>query len=339
MLDALAPRRQDLRPFMPERVLPRIGLKSFQAAALLASWAIAAAAHGQGSADQAVERAQLLRNEPGLREDPYQAVTGSDDSHAESSPNDPDLGEQAILRRQEAYRPFTVSAGLPIFYTSNVALSRSNEQGDAVFSPAVGFTYSPRLTSTLYANISVGQQEFYYSEFDEFDFGSFDARAGLTYVLPKLHDLSLHAEYAYNRLTTSNSFDEFFSSHSFVLNAEIPFRIGRAQQVSVGADASFNIHSTPDQPGRHDFDVYTGYVANVTRSISLNAVARLAVRDYTDDDRTDVSEVLSLGASYRISRWFSLAGSATYAHNDSSRDVFSYDVVNVGGSLTFVYRF
>ena len=298
-----------------------------------------ASSYAQGPADQAVERAQLLRNEPGLREDPYQAGTGSDETHAEESPNDPDLGEQAILKRQESYKAFTVSASLPLFYTSNVALSRSNEMGDVVFAPSIGFTYAPRLTQTLYASFSVGQQEFYYGEFDGLDFGSFDARAGLTYILPTWHDLSLHAEYAYNRLTTSNSFDEFFSSHGLGFSAEIPFRIGRAQQISVGVDANLNIHSEPAEPGRHDFDWYVAYSANLTRALTLNAVGRFAVRDYTDSDRLDVGEVLSLGATYHFTKWFSLGATGTFAHNDSNRNVFDYDVANIGGALSFAYRF
>ncbi|MDQ6764710.1 MAG: outer membrane beta-barrel protein [Verrucomicrobiota bacterium] len=300
---------------------------------------IAPALQAQTPTGQAVERAQLLRNEPALRDDSSPSSSSSDEERAPESPNDPDLGEQAILKRQEAYRPFSVSASLPIFYTTNVALSRNHERGDAIFAPAVGFTYAPKLTPTLYATFSVGQQEFYYDRFDGLDFGSFDARAGLTYTLPKLHDLSLHAEYAYNRLTASNSFDDFFSSHGLGFNADLPFRIGRAQQVSVGLDANLNIHSEPSEPGRHDFGAYVGYSVNLTRALTLNAVGRLAVRDYTDTDRVDVSEVFSLAATYRLSKWFSLAATTTLAHNDSNHDVFNYDVANIGGALAFSYRF
>ncbi len=285
-----------------------------------------------------MDRADLLRSDPGLRDDPYQTENGSNESHADTSPNDPDLGEQAILKRQDSYQAFTISAGLPFFYTSNVALSRNNEQGDAVFAPAVGFTWAPRITPTLYANFSVGQQEFYYSDFNDFNFGSFDARAGLTYLIPRWHDLSLHVEYAFNRLTT-DSFEEFFASHAIVLAAELPFRIGRAQQIVVGVDANFDVHSDPAEPGRSDYDGYVGYAVNLTRAVTLNAVGRLTVRDYTDVDRTDVSAVLSLGATYRFNRWLSLGATGTFAHNDSNRDIFDYNVVNIGGALSLAYRF
>ncbi|MGI9086131.1 MAG: outer membrane beta-barrel protein [Chthoniobacterales bacterium] len=288
---------------------------------------------------QPVERAQLLRTEPGLRDEPYQASTGSDESHADSSPNDPDLGEQAILKRQDSYQAFSFSAALPLFYTSNVALSNTNEQGDTIFAPAIGFTYTPRISPTLYASFSVGQQEFYYDRFNALEFGSFDLRAGITYLVPRWHNLSLHAEYAYNRLTSGHSFDEFFSSHGLGFSAEVPFRIGRAQQITAGTDTLLNIESEPSQPGRHEFGFYVAYAVNLTRALTVNAVSRLSVRDYTDSDRTDVSEVFSLGANYRLNQWVSLAATATFANNDSSRDVFSYQVANVGGALSFSYRF
>jgi hypothetical protein len=310
-----------------------------RAVLLMAVCAAIVPSHAQSPAvGQAVNRADLLRTEPALRE-PYQGAPAPDGSYAPESPNDPDLGEQAILKRQDSYKAFTFASGIPVFYTSNVALSNTNEQGDVIFAPAVGFSYTPRIKPTLYANFSVGLQEFYYNDFTALDFGSFDARAGLTYLLPKLHDLSLHAEYAYNRLTTSNSFDEFFSSHGLGFTADLPFRIGRAQQFSVGVDAFINIHSAPAGPGRHDFDVYAAYAVNVARAVTLNAVGRVALRDYNDTNRTDVSEVLSLGATYRFGEWWSVAATGTFAHSDSNQDVFDYNVANVGGALSFAFRF
>ncbi|MDQ3626245.1 MAG: hypothetical protein M3372_03860 [Verrucomicrobiota bacterium] len=129
---------------------------------------------------------------------------------------------------------------------------RTGEESDLLFAPYAGIAYAPRLTRTLYATFSLEQQQFYYDRFDGLDFGSFNARAGLTYQLPQLRDLVLRAEYFYNRLMASNSFDEFFSNHALFLSAELPFRIGRAQQVSVGTNANISFHADPEQPGRQE---------------------------------------------------------------------------------------
>ena len=147
--------------------------------------------------------------------------------HAPPSPNDADLGEQAILTRSESYQPFQASFGLPAYYTSNVALSRSHEQDDFLAAPVVVLSFQPRLTPTLYAFAMVREQLFYYDRFDQLNFGSFDVRAGLSTVLPKAHNLILRAEYAHNRLTVSHSFNDFFSKHSILLSADVPFPFER----------------------------------------------------------------------------------------------------------------
>ena len=302
-------------------------------------FAFASELRAQNNASQAQDRADLVRTQAAARNDAEIQQTGSDDSHAVATPNDPDLGEQAILKRSEAYQPFTIVVAAPISYTSNVALSRNNEEGDVLFTPNVAVVFAPHLTKTLYGSFSVGQQYFYYGHFSELDFGSFDARAGLTYTVPRLHNLFLRADYNFNRLTSDDGFDEFFTNHSIGLGAELPFQIGRAQQVSVGIDLNFSIFADPDEPQRHDFSGYVGYSANLTRSINLNAVARLAVRDYLNDDRTDVSGIFALGASYRFNKFFSVSAISSFATNDSNRDVFDYDVVNVGGALSLLFRF
>ncbi len=287
---------------------------------------------------QNVDRAQLLRNQPPTLRDQSSGNASSDESVAPSSPNDPDLGEQAILKRADSYKPFSIVVSAPITYTSNVALARTGEKSDTLFTPGFAVVYAPRITGALYGNFSVGQQMFYYNQFDELDFGSFDARAGLSYSIPSAHNLVLRADYAYNRLTDED-FDEFFASHAVNVGAELPFRIGRAQQVSLGLDASFNIASFPDAPGRNDYSAFVSYAVALARDLTLNAVFRVAVRDYTEGDRLDVSEIFALGATYRLTSWLAFNVMATYAHNDSDRDVFDYDVANGGGAASVTFRF
>ena len=286
---------------------------------------------------QAVDRAQLLRAQPSLRDEPT-----TDDAEGEetvaTSPNDPDLGEQAILKRSERYRAFTVYASTPISYTSNVALVSTGEQDDLLFTPNFGVIYAPKFTPTLYGNFSIGQQFFHYDQFSELDFGSLDVRAGVTYIVPRLHNLLLRADYGYNRLT-SDGYDEFFSNHSLNFAAELPFRIGRAQQISVGADASISIAASPDEPARHDVSPFVAYAVNVSRDLTLAAVGRVAWREYAEGDRSDVSGILALTATYRFTPWFSANAIATFATSDSNQDVFDYDVINLGLALSLAAKF
>jgi hypothetical protein len=307
------------------------------AAVLLAALSDVAAVSAQQVSVQ--DRAQLLRSPTTSRTDPYSEENGVENGRAVESENDADIGEQEILKRVERYEPFSVSLAAPFYYTSNVALVRNGEQSDVVFAPAVGVTYAPRITQTLYGSFTVQHQEFYYDQFSALNFGSFDFRAGLTWILPKAHNLMLRAEYDYNRLTLSNSFNDFFSNHSIFLNAELPFRFGRAQQVSIGADTNLSLGSSPSAPRRHEFDVYVGYAVSLTRSLTLGAVGRVFVRDYQSVDRTDVSQVLALTANYRITRQFSAGAATTFAWSRSSKSVFDYDVANIGGALSLTFRF
>jgi len=253
--------------------------------------------------------------------------------HAIASPNDPDLGEQAILKRSEGYKPFIATVSVPIYYTSNVALSRSGEQDDWI-EAVVSLTYQPRLTNNLYAIFTLREQLFYYDRFDSLNFGSFDAEAGLVYVVPEWHNAVFRAEFFYNRLTEKNSFESFFNNYSIFLNAEVPFRIGRAQQFTLGTDANISVDADPEQPRRNDYEVYLGYNLAVTRAISLDAVARVVARQYQLTDRVDVSEILATSANFNISRYFTASAISTLAANQSNHSVFDYKVANVGGLLS-----
>jgi hypothetical protein len=285
------------------------------------------------------DRSQLLRSSPPPTADPYSEENGVDNGRAAESPNDADIGEQEILKRIERYEPFTATVATPFYYTSNVGLTRRGELGDVLIAPVAGVTYAPRFTSTLYGSFSVVRQEFYYDKYTALDFGSFDFRAGLTYILPKAHNLVLHAEYDYNRLTFSNSFNDFFINHSIFLSAELPFRFGRAQQVSLGVDTNVSLDSSPSIPQRDEFDVYLGYAVSLTRSLSFGAVGRVYVRDYRNISRTDVSEVFALTANYRITKYFSAGAASTLAWSQSSKSVFDYNVANVGGALSLTFKF
>jgi hypothetical protein len=319
---------------------PLLGRKFVRRAAVAALLLLLVAVDaGAQTPTQAVDRAQLLRAQPPMLRDDGTGATTTGGGFAVTSPNDPDLGEQAILKRTEEYQPWTFILSAPISYTSNVALVRTGAEGDVLFTPNIGVLYAPRFTRTLYGTFSVGQQYFYYDRFGELDFGSFDVHAGVTYTLPQFYNLILRGGYHFNRLTSGLGFDEFFSNHAIMLGAELPIRFGRAQQLSLGLDADFSIAADPEPPRRHDFSAFAGYAVNVTRSITLNAVGRLALRDYVHTDRSDFSAILALGGTYRISQVLSANAIATFATNNSDIDVFDYDVVNIGGALTLTLRF
>jgi hypothetical protein len=301
----------------------------------------------EGSA-QTANQAQLTREQapsPFTPTVPASAVGGGP---VVAAPGDADLGEQQILKRVEEYQPFTISAGVPFYWTSNVALTSSGEQSDFVVAPAAGVFYEPRITSTLYGLIDLREQLFYYDQFDSFDFGSFDVEVGLRYLVPQWHNLLLRVEYDYNRLTEKNSFEAFFQNHAFIIDAEVPFRFGRAQTLTLGADVNISAaatesHQPPNINGisarRNDYEIYLGYSAVLTRSFFISAVGRVVVRQYWEGGRDDISEILALTANYRVNKFLTLSAVSTLATSNSNQSVFDYSVANLGGAVAFSVKF
>jgi Putative beta-barrel porin 2 len=259
---------------------------------------------------------------------------------AVASPNDVDLGEQQILKRTERYQPFTATASAPIYYTSNVALTDTHVRGDVVEAPTVGVFYQPKILPNLYGLVDVRQQFFVYDKYSSFDFGSMDVEAGLSYFLPQFNNLILRVEYDFNRLTLLDSdFDEFYTNHSIIPDVELPVRIDRAQQVSFGVDANISLTADHSTPRRNDYEEYVTYAVQLTRALTVSASGRVALRAYHAGGRFDTSAIVSLNAVYQVTPWWSLSAISSYAHNDSNRNNFSYDVGNLGGAVSLGLRF
>jgi hypothetical protein len=274
----------------------------------------------EGSA-QSANQASLTREQAPSPFPPTVPPSGVEGGQVAAAPGDADLGQQQILKRVEEYQPFTISAGVPFYWTSNVALTKNNEQSDFVVAPAAAAFY-----------------------------GSFDVEVGLRYIVPQWHNLLLRLDYDYNRLTKKNSFSAFFQNHAFILNAEIPFRLDRAQQLSLGAvvniSAAAEESNQPPPPNvsaisgrRNEYSAYLGYSLTLTRSFFINAVGTIVVRQYWEGGRDDVSEILALTANYRVNKYLTISAVSTLAADQSNQSVFDYQVANVGGAVAFLVKF
>jgi len=292
---------------------------------------------GQAPPGSAQERAQLLGR--GALPTPTVAPTAEVQGYAVTSPNEKDIGEQQILKRMEEYKPFTVSIYSPFYWTSNAALVSRGEQDDVLVAPGVTLTYRPRITNTFYLEFGVVQQFFFYDQFTELNFASLDVIAGATYYVPRLHNLSLRGYYDYNRLTDTDNFDELFVNHSIILTAELPFRVARAQQIVLGTALNLSFAGNPESPRRNNYSLYSYYDLALSRSFSLDAAAQFVVRDYYSGDRTDVNEILSLSANYRIRDWLTLSALSSFSWNQSNHSVFEYSVANIGGGAALTLKF
>jgi len=303
----------------------------------------------EGSAQTAQpNQAQLTREQAPSPFPPTVPPSAVEGGHVVAAPGDTDLGEQQILKRVEGYQPFTISAGVPFYWTSNVALTRSGERSDFVVAPAFAAFYEPRVTSKLYGLIDVREQLFYYDRFGNFNFGSFDVEVGFRYLVPQWHNLLLRADYDDTRTTEKNSFAAFFQNHAFIIDASVPFHFGRAQILTLGTFANISVAAEESgQPPninaisaqRSDYAAYLGYSAILTRSFFINAVGTLAVRQYYEGGRDDIGEILALTANYRANKYLTVSAVSTLAANQSYQSVFDYNVANLGGAVALSVKF
>jgi len=230
-------------------------------------------------------------------------------------------------------RPGTARLG------SNAALVSKGEQDDVLFAPGVTLMYQPRITNTFYAQVGVIQQFFLYDRLTELNFANLDVIAGFVYYLPQFHKLSLRGYYDYNRETDTDNFDEIFVNHSIILNAELPFRIARAQQIFLGLNLNLSFYGNPESPRRNNYSLYANYDLALSRSFSLDAAFQFVVRDYYSGDRTDVNEILAVSANYRVRDWLTLSALSSFAWNQSNHSVFDYSVANIGGGVALTLKF
>ena len=269
-----------------------------------------------------------------------QAIPGLEGGRVAASPNDADIGEQEVVKGGPAYQPITLSLGSPIFYTSNAFLTPNGERGDVVIAPVASAYYDPRITQTLYLHFGGREQIFYYGDHHSLDFGTLDADAGVNYFVPELNNLLLRAYYDFNRLTVDDRLgDEFFSNHCAIFNAELPIQVGQGQQVSLGADANISLGADHQSPRRNDYEAYLGYTAALSSAFSVNAGGRVVLRDYHQNDRQDVSEIVSLTATLRLANWCFISAISSFAHNHSNQSAFDYDVGNLGGAVSLTAKF
>ena len=316
---------------------PKFPLRRAQFICAAALILAAQSAQAQAPPGSAQSRAQLLGGQP--YPGPTATPSAETEGYAVASPSDKDIGEQEILKRKEEYKPFTISVFSPIYWTSNAALVSSGEQDDVLFAPGVSLMYQPRITETLYAQVGVVQQFFLYDQLTELNFASLDVIAGLVYYLPQFHNLSLRGYYDYNRLTDTDDFDEIFVDNSIILNAELPFRIARAQSIFVGLNLNLSFYGNPESPRRNSYSLYANYDLALSRRFSLDTGFQFVVRDYYSGDRTDVNEILAFSANYRIQDWLTVSALSSFSWNQSNHSVFDYNVANIGGGVALTLKF
>src|SRR5438132_5730379 len=122
------------KPRITDRCRRRLFGPDFLPLILCAALFLTLPTRSSGQTVQA-DQADLARTQTQSAFAPNAFPSGVVDGHVAPSPNDADLGEQEILKRDEGYQPFTASAAVPFYLTSNVALVGTGGESDLLDAP------------------------------------------------------------------------------------------------------------------------------------------------------------------------------------------------------------
>lgn len=284
-----------------------------------------------------VEQAQRFRSDEASQAEARERLAPAFGDEIPSTPGDPDLGQQVLLKKREKITPFNVFANVSGYFTNNAALTDVNMVHDYFMVAEAGASYQRQIVKDLYGEVTIRQAVFRYSEFNELDFDSMNVGAGLTYVLRPIWGVAATARYNYNRLTDGADHDEFFTNQTLTLGLQKTFEFSKAHYFYVGYSSVFG-WSDPVAPQRDEYGIFAGYRANLTRSISAEFYYRGAYFDYVND-RGDWNHTLAFSVKWEPVPWASLSASASLGFNDSNRDVFDYSVFNGGVGLAGMLNF
>jgi hypothetical protein len=255
-----------------------------------------------------------------------------------AGPSDDDsFGAQQILKSQQKVREFIVSGDASIIYTNNVALTRSPEISDAFVVAGAGLSWVHTLNPQWQIQAGGHLSLFRYFDTSALDFENLTAGFGVNWIPVPAWGMSVFARYDFTELLDKHS-RELLEDHEFSFGVEKAIVFNRVHGVSFGALGTVGI-SDPFAAQRDSIAGYGAYHLAITRRLQADVSYRLAGYFYNSGDRNDFNQTVSLGMRYRFNQWMEASYLLFSGFNRSDKSVFSYDVLNTGGTFALTLTF
>lgn len=257
-------------------------------------------------------------------------------------PSSPDaaseFGEQVVLMRQAQWDPWSVDAGVSLFFTDNVALApRAVEDWFMKYDLGVGYTN--RIGGPWSMEVTLAQAMVRYDQFDALDFDLTRATAGITYEASWLSDASFFLRYQFYRITDAGFGDEILRNHSLSVGVQKIWKVSKGQQLFFGLSSDPSLEATPAIAERHEHAAFGGWSLRLTEKLTAQVSGRAGYHVSAATDRRDWNYVALASAAYAMTDWVSVSVTSSVAWNESDRSVFTYRNVIagvfVGMHLTF----
>ncbi len=287
--------------------------------------------------DAAIEQARLYRDTArpvSLGVDANANALPTDDSAATE---DDSMGAQLILKNQERPRFWTLSGGVSLLYTDNVALTRDDTKDDffAVIDASLG--WAAPIASNVEGNFGLHLGTFRYADTSGLDFESIGAGGGIVWTPPSLPGFALFARYDFTELLNT-SFNQILMDHTVTLGVQRTVLFGRAHGLTIGALGMAGL-SDPSESQRSQLAAFADYRLQLSRKLQADLLLRPAVHFYTETGRKDFNQIITLNLRYSFNEAAELTGFLSYGLNRSDRARFDYNAFTTGAGLALRVRF
>lgn len=252
-----------------------------------------------------------------------------------TEPND-DLGPIIVLKRAPHYQPFRVFSDSQYLYNSNVLLTPSHPDEDAVFAQALGASFSPRLLQGLASTVFVRQQFIRYDTLSRFDF---DAQtAGLSLQYPVRNWFILSSGFDADQYYARRNDDEFLKDFNLSFGIRHGQYLHRLVFLYYGYQFNW-LPSSPSDLSRLDNAVFAGANVALLEHLTLQLAYRLRGLAYYQDARFDLDHSLNASLIYKFNDYISARVFVSYAKNASDKPGFDYHGLTAGAGLGLLLRF
>jgi len=282
-----------------------------------------------------------------------------------------DVGPQSVLQMKPARTYFEAHGDVQYFHTDNMFLANSGKQGadvlvgtvEAALAPTpyefAGGQLAPRLgfqeqwfnyglassgTVNVYNpyNVSAPNST---AHLDQFDFNAMTVYTDAAWRRDNW-TLSLGADY--RRLLDSGSYDEFYKEWVPRWGISRDFLLSDTKMISLGYEGDYRLTDTPNSftaVGRNFNDRADNGLSivgswRVCQHVILQPYYVFNFTHYTTIHRNDLLHTFGLALYVPINDQISLRAFATYDNlKTDGYFVQSYQKLDLGGGLNFVYRF
>lgn len=307
---------------------------------LLIGLALTPGLHAQQRVDAARGTAAQSEVSGGMTD--LQQSGGNSSETGEAAPKmegDEEYGVQKILYKRSNWDPWSFRFDFGGSYTSNVALVDKGEVDDFYLQSGVTLGYVPQIKGGLFARAVLSDQIYRYADADVFDFDLLRAQAGLLYAFPRagtacdplLGNLILYADYNFYRISEPWDWgDDNFDNQSISIGGDKTWRFSRGHSIVAGLSADWSVDASRPEPQRDEYTAYVAYKVKWTSNVESTLAYRAAYYDYSEADRGDFNQIVSLGVEYKLTDWLRFNTSVSGTFNNSDRSLYDYNAFNAG---------